>query len=125
VETRQTSNIQHPTSNIQHPTSNVEHRSEEIADPLASTLTERRYSSSHSKFNIQNSTFDIFFSGVLTGEAKEAAFRDSDLFILPTHSENFGIALAEAMAHGLPVITTHGAPWKLLVKNSAAAGGCR
>ncbi len=56
----------------------------------------------------------VRFSGSLTGDAKEAAFRDSGLFILPTHSENFGIAVAEAMAHGLPVITTHGAPWQLL-----------
>lgn len=56
----------------------------------------------------------IRFSDALTGDAKEAAFRDSDLFILPTHSENFGIAVAEAMSHGLPVITTHGAPWELL-----------
>jgi len=56
----------------------------------------------------------VRFSGPVTGEAKTQAFRDSQLFILPTHSENFGIAVAEALAHGLPVITTHGAPWKLL-----------
>jgi glycosyltransferase involved in cell wall biosynthesis len=60
----------------------------------------------------------IRFSGGLTGDAKEAAFWNSGLFILPTHSENFGIAVAEAMAHGLPVITTHGAPWKLLEEES-------
>jgi glycosyltransferase involved in cell wall biosynthesis len=60
----------------------------------------------------------IRFSDALTGDAKEAAFRNSELFILPTHSENFGIAVAEAMAHGLPVITTHGAPWKLLEEES-------
>lgn len=60
----------------------------------------------------------IRFSDALTGDAKEAAFRDSELFILPTHSENFGIAVAEAMAHGLPVITTHGAPWKVLEEES-------
>jgi glycosyltransferase involved in cell wall biosynthesis len=56
----------------------------------------------------------VKFSGALTGAAKSAAFHQSDLFILPTHSENFGIAIAEAMAHQLPVITTHGAPWEVL-----------
>lgn len=56
----------------------------------------------------------VRFTGPLAGEDKDAAFRDADLFILPTLSENFGIAVAEAMAHGLPVITTHGAPWQLL-----------
>lgn len=57
---------------------------------------------------------EVVFSGPLTGEAKEEAYARSNLFILPTHSENFGIAVAEAMAHGLPVITTQGAPWKVM-----------
>jgi glycosyltransferase involved in cell wall biosynthesis len=61
-----------------------------------------------------NPACNILFSPALEGPEKWAAFRDADLFVLPTHSENFGIAVAEAMAHGLPVITTHGAPWKLL-----------
>lgn len=56
----------------------------------------------------------VHFSGPLTGAPKAQAFYEADLFILPTHSENFGVAIAEAMAHGLPVITTHGAPWELL-----------
>ncbi len=38
----------------------------------------------------------------------------ADLSILPTHSESFGLAIAEAMVAGLPVITTHGAPWRIL-----------
>jgi glycosyltransferase involved in cell wall biosynthesis len=56
----------------------------------------------------------VRFAGPLTGSSKVRAFDEADLFILPTHSENFGIAVAEAMARGLPVITTHGAPWALL-----------
>jgi glycosyltransferase involved in cell wall biosynthesis len=48
----------------------------------------------------------------LHGPAKEAAFAGADLFILPTYSENFGNVVAEALAHGVPVITTTGAPWQ-------------
>ena len=54
----------------------------------------------------------VRFDGPLTGAAKAEAFRSSELFILPTHSENFGIAVAEALAYGLPVITTQGTPWQ-------------
>jgi glycosyltransferase involved in cell wall biosynthesis len=54
------------------------------------------------------------FEGPIEGEAKWTAFHEADLFILPTHSENFGIAVAEALSAGVPAITTHGAPWQLL-----------
>ena len=36
------------------------------------------------------------------------------MFVLPTHSENFGIAVTEALGAGIPVITTRGAPWEEL-----------
>ncbi len=49
--------------------------------------------------------------GHVDGAAKAAAFTDADLFVLPSHSENFGIAVAEAMAHSLPVLTTTATPW--------------
>ena len=44
------------------------------------------------------------FTGMLQGEAKLAAFADATLFLLPSYSENFGIAVVEAMACGVPVL---------------------
>lgn len=45
------------------------------------------------------------------GEAKSAIYRSADLVVLPTHAENFGLVIAEALAHEVPVITTRNAPW--------------
>lgn len=56
----------------------------------------------------------IFFCGGVYGEKKWKLFREADLFILPTYSENFGIVVAEALASGTPVITTKGTPWQEL-----------
>ena len=46
------------------------------------------------------------FTGPLYDEAKWAAYRDADLFVLPSQSENFGNAAAEAIACGTPVMVT-------------------
>jgi glycosyltransferase involved in cell wall biosynthesis len=46
----------------------------------------------------------VVFPGMLAGEAKLAAFVDADLFVLPSYSENFGGAIIEALACGLPVL---------------------
>lgn len=55
---------------------------------------------------------DFEFPGLVTGDQKEALFSEAEVFVLPTHSENFGIVIAEALSRGLPVITTTGAPWE-------------
>ncbi len=58
--------------------------------------------------------------GGVYGDEKWELFRSADFFVLPTHSENFGLAIAEALASGTPVITTVGTPWSDL--NSSQAG---
>ncbi len=56
----------------------------------------------------------IEFIGGVYGEKKWELYQQADIFVLPTHSENFGIVVAEALASGTPVITTTGAPWEEL-----------
>lgn len=48
----------------------------------------------------------VHWPGMLDGDVKWQAFYKADAFVLPSHQENFGIAIAEAMACGVPVLTS-------------------
>ena len=60
---------------------------------------------------------EIVFTGMVEGAERDCLLGQSDLFVLPTHSENFGLVVAESLAAGVPVITTKGAPWQELQTN--------
>jgi len=57
------------------------------------------------------------FAGTVEGRAKWDLYHQAEFFVLPTFSENFGMAVAEALACGVPVITTKNAPWAELVSH--------
>jgi glycosyltransferase involved in cell wall biosynthesis len=61
----------------------------------------------------------VRFVGHVDGDAKRRALADADCFILPSAHENFGIAVADALGAGLPVIVT---PGVALAPQVAAAG---
>ena len=61
----------------------------------------------------------VIFDDVLYGMDKWEAYQNSDLFVLPTYSENFGMVVAEALSSGVPAIVTKGAPWEGLETRGA------
>ena len=61
------------------------------------------------------------FAGMLTGKRKEAALASADIFVLPSYTENFGLAVIEALAAGLPsVISNKINIWRELSNAGAA-----
>jgi glycosyltransferase involved in cell wall biosynthesis len=63
----------------------------------------------------------VCFAGELVGDALEAAWRAADVFALATYYEGYGMAIAEALKRGLPVVVTAGGAAGTLVSPDA---GC-
>jgi glycosyltransferase involved in cell wall biosynthesis len=62
----------------------------------------------------------VLFTGMLLGEEKAGAFRESDVFAAPSYSENFGMSVVEAMHCGLPVVVSEGVGISLdIIENDA------
>ena len=64
----------------------------------------------------------VVFSKEIHGEEKNKKYQSADLFILPSHSENFGVSVAEALSNGIPCVVSKGAPWKILKKEKQVGG---
>lgn len=59
---------------------------------------------------VEDYKLDVEFCGVVSEEVKKSAYQWSNLVVLPTFSENFGLVIAETLERGKCVITTDGAP---------------
>lgn len=66
----------------------------------------------------------VMFTGMLTGNMKWAALRAAEVFALPSHQENFGIAVVEALAMGVPVLISDKVNiWREIVTDGAGLAG--
>lgn len=60
----------------------------------------------------------VQFFGHVNGVEKREVFLNADICVIPSYSENFGNVVAEALGHGVPVITSYGMPWKRVVEKN-------
>lgn len=67
-------------------------------------------------------TPNLEYVGTVSGSEKDALLRGADFLVLPSYSENFGVVIGEALAHGTPVLTTTNTPWEII--NEAYCGRC-
>lgn len=75
---------------------------------------EARYRKSLEVLTTQLGLPRVEFRGPVFGAEKQRLYEAASLFVLPTHSENFGLVVAEALAQATPVVVTKGAPWSSL-----------
>ena len=62
----------------------------------------------------------ITWTGMLQGQAKWGALRAAEVFVLPSHQENFGVAVAEALAVGTPVLLSREVNiWREIIEDGA------
>ena len=87
-----------------------------VAGPGLESEYGRRIQRMVAESNLSNS---VFFPGMLTGDEKWGCFYNCEAFVLPSHQENFGIAVVESLACSKPVLISD----KVNIWREIEAGG--
>jgi len=76
--------------------------------PLSLVIAGPEEDANHARqLRMQTAGLSVFFVGMLTGEVKWGALAAAEVFALPSHQENFGMAVAEALAAGTPALISN------------------
>ncbi|MEL6720869.1 MAG: glycosyltransferase, partial [Bacteroidota bacterium] len=68
------------------------------------------------KLNLQHK---VKFIGHISGDAKQRLLAHAHFLFMPSHTENFGIVVTEALAQGTPAVASKQTPWKILEERKA------
>lgn len=88
-----------------HQLSDCDWQCQLVGEPNLDASFARRVNEQIARYGL---TARISLRGALPAEALEEAYQTADLFILPSHYEGYGMVITEAIAHGLPIVTTTG-----------------
>lgn len=80
---------------------------------------EKSYTREIERMKLATTGKRVSFVGPLYGHEKEIHLANSELFVLPSRSENFGLTVPESLMMEVPVIATKGTPWSGLVSANA------
>ena len=85
-------------------------------EPLRDPVTAQRVRETVARLRLEDR---VTLVGELDGQALDACYRQANVFVLATQQETYGMAVAEAVAHGLPVVATMAGAIPELVGNDA------
>ena len=91
-----------------------------FAGPCADENYLQRLKRLTNELSSEGNALPVTFTGMLTGNPKWGAFAAAEAFVLPSHQENFGIAVVEALACGTPVLLSN----QVNIWREIVADGC-
>lgn len=110
----------HPKKNVElllRCWSKLEHDYPDWDLSIVGPIAGNEYAESMKKLSMELACKRVSFEGEINGSEKMRFMAESECMVFPTHSENFGMVVAESLACGTPVICSRGAPWGGLVDN--------
>lgn len=110
----------HPKKNLLSAISFLMHIKGNVKLDVYGSIEDKSYwKMCQQKVNMLPKTVEVCYKGLVAHEKVHETFSSYDAFIFPTHSENYGHVIAEALQAGCPVIISDQTPWQDLEKYDA------